>query len=206
MPGSYFPVLFIFVCWVILDCRLGIIIVRLWRLWILLYSSKKCWHCISKQLSWLAMDCKLYLTYGGHQLNYLLNSFSLSCNMIWFYPRHAWYKGLGVSKRPCLSLCTEYMRFLALLLSFPGFLQHSQVDVVSLGSYIPGLQTRQMASFLLEFNCLVPCCNSTLCSCYSCKNGISPHASSFCRVLVPIQNLPVFFFLSLSRISKFFIF
>lgn len=63
------------------------------------------------------------------------------------------------------------------------------------------LQARKVTDFPLGLSYLVSCCNNSLYTVQSCKNGNSPHASPFFPVSYPIQNLPVFFLLS--RISRF---
>lgn len=57
--------------------------------------------------------------------------------------------------------------FSVLHLSFPGFLWHFQVAVVTLGSDIWFFGPERWKVFYWSFSCLVPCCNSSLGS--SCK-------------------------------------
>lgn len=65
---------FFFICQRILDCILDIVTMKLWGLWILLYSFKKYWYmCLAGNwLTWLDSNSKLCLLGGS------LNSVLLS--------------------------------------------------------------------------------------------------------------------------------
>lgn len=183
-----YHICFSFIYWVILDYVFHIVSVMLWKLCILLYSSKDYWFLLY-QLTWLESNCRFYFLGDSSNLSHLL--LGVCFVHIWFRSQADFILRILVPSPPSSSLFF--------------WICHWPSSGCSCLDLFMVLHVRKTADFLPEFwaSFIV-----LVLDCHQVK--VIKTVSSTCDVTIfqmstVLQNLPAFCHFSVSSSHGYFL-